>query len=181
HGLARLAEGSAKISGTEIILEGTAFHEKAAPDIQSQFDRALPEGFKGAARISARTVGSAVDAARCRQMFANVLSKARISFDADNATISADSIAAVDALAAAALRCKDLDIEISGHTEAGGVEEVNRDVSKRRAQAVIDYLTKAGADPLKLTAVGYGGAHPIAPSDSEDGRARNRRIEFLVK
>ena len=56
-----------------------------------------------------------------------------------------------------------------------------RTTSRRRAQAVVDYLARAGILAGRLTAVGYGESHPLAPNDSDEDRARNRRIEFDVK
>jgi OOP family OmpA-OmpF porin len=51
----------------------------------------------------------------------------------------------------------------------------------RRAAAVVDYLVSNGADPAHLTAVGYGETQPRATNDTDEGRARNRRIEFRVR
>ena len=72
-------------------------------------------------------------------------------------------------------------VEISGHTDSVGSDDTNIQLSQRRAEAVADYLVKAGISPEHLNAVGYGKTRPIASNDTEEGRAQNRRIEFDVK
>ena len=56
-----------------------------------------------------------------------------------------------------------------------------RMLSEKRAQAVVDYLVKAGLPPSRFTAVGYGSTQPVAGNDTDEGKAQNRRIEFLVR
>jgi OOP family OmpA-OmpF porin len=179
--LARLAEGRLALSGGEVSLEGAALYQKAVADIEERLAASMPRGFTSSARLFARTAGSPLDAARCQAGFAEILSRASLSFGPDDAAVSADSAPVADALAALVLRCQDRIIEVAAHTDSFGIAEVNRDVSKRRARAVVDHLVKAGADAFRVTAVGHGGEQPIAPNDSEDNRARNRRIEFVVK
>jgi outer membrane protein OmpA-like peptidoglycan-associated protein len=72
-------------------------------------------------------------------------------------------------------------IEIEGHTDAEGTDERNQRLSDRRARAVADFLTREGVEANRLSTVGYGATRPVADNDTEDGRARNRRIEFIVK
>ena len=72
-------------------------------------------------------------------------------------------------------------IEIEGHTDAEGTPERNARLADRRARAVADYLVKAGVEAGKLVAVGYGETRPVAPNDTPENRARNRRIEFTVR
>jgi OOP family OmpA-OmpF porin len=79
------------------------------------------------------------------------------------------------------LRCQTVPIEVAGFLDDDGSAELLRDRSKRRAALVVDKFVKAGADSFRVWATGYGGERPIAPNDSEENRARNRRIEFIVK
>ncbi|TXI71433.1 MAG: OmpA family protein [Cyclobacteriaceae bacterium] len=71
-------------------------------------------------------------------------------------------------------------VEIGGHTDNSGSDEYNMDLSKRRANAVRAMLVKGGADPDRITAVGYGKTKPLAPNDSRQGRSLNRRTEFII-
>jgi OOP family OmpA-OmpF porin len=69
---------------------------------------------------------------------------------------------------------------IIGHTDSTGNAEYNMGLSKRRAQAVADYLVSTGIEPGKLRITGRGKNDPIASNASEDGRAQNRRVDIIV-
>ncbi|NMM48620.1 OmpA family protein [Marinigracilibium pacificum] len=72
-------------------------------------------------------------------------------------------------------------VEIAGHTDNIGAAAYNKDLSKRRAMAVVNYLIDKGIDPSRLTSVGYGEERPMASNDDEsDGRELNRRVEFEI-
>ncbi|MEM7550007.1 MAG: OmpA family protein [Bacteroidota bacterium] len=72
--------------------------------------------------------------------------------------------------------------EIAGHTDNIGSKAYNKDLSLRRAQAVVNYLTEKGVPLTRLTAVGYGEERPLASNDDElDGRQLNRRVEFKIQ
>lgn len=71
-------------------------------------------------------------------------------------------------------------VEISGHTDDVGSAEANLALSKKRAQSVSDYLAKLGVAATRLVTKGLGESAPVAPNDSESGKAKNRRIEFKV-
>ncbi|EON93867.1 OmpA family protein [Marinobacter lipolyticus SM19] len=74
----------------------------------------------------------------------------------------------------------DMDVELAGHTDSVGSETYNQQLSQQRADAVRDYLIDLGVDPDQLTANGYGESSPIRSNDTEEGRERNRRVEFNV-
>jgi len=74
----------------------------------------------------------------------------------------------------------DIRVLITGHTDNAGDQAENQLLSEQRAQAVLDYLVAAGQDPDRFDIIGYGETQPIAPNDTELGRARNRRIEFTA-
>lgn len=71
-------------------------------------------------------------------------------------------------------------VEISGHTDNSGSQEYNLSLSEKRAQSVFDYLVAHGVDDARLKAKGYGASQPIADNGTEEGRQKNRRIEFKV-
>lgn len=73
----------------------------------------------------------------------------------------------------------DMDVEIHGFTDNTGNYNTNITLSQKRAEAVRRYLISRGIDPARLVAKGFGPANPIAPNNTKDGRARNRRIEFV--
>jgi outer membrane protein OmpA-like peptidoglycan-associated protein len=75
----------------------------------------------------------------------------------------------------------DATIVISGHTDSVGSDEDNRTLSQKRAQAVKDWLVDKGISADRMKVVGKGELEPMATNETEDGKAQNRRIEFLVE
>jgi OOP family OmpA-OmpF porin len=71
-------------------------------------------------------------------------------------------------------------MEIGGHTDSQGREEMNQQLSKQRADAILDALQSRRVLTGNLTTKGYGEERPIADNDTEDGREANRRIEFTL-
>ena len=101
-----------------------------------------------------------------------------IYFDTNSSELKPESTVELSKLAELIWRNPTLKVEISGHTDNVGSAEANLDLSKRRAQAVVDYLLSEGLNNTNIKAVGYGETKPMAPNDSEIGRALNRRIEL---
>lgn len=71
-------------------------------------------------------------------------------------------------------------LEIGGHSDNVGTQQINQPLSLRRAEAVRNYLIARGVNPDIVTAQGYADAKPVMSNDTEEGRFRNRRIEFTV-
>jgi OOP family OmpA-OmpF porin len=74
----------------------------------------------------------------------------------------------------------ELKIEVEGHTDSRGDDGYNKQLSQRRAEAVVAYLVKQGIDKARLTGRGFGEDRPIADNATEDGRAQNRRVVFAI-
>lgn len=74
----------------------------------------------------------------------------------------------------------ELKIEVSGHTDNIGTEASNQLLSQNRAKAVADYLIQRGISSTRISYKGYGSTKPITTNDTEDGRAKNRRVELKV-
>ncbi|MCS3904352.1 OOP family OmpA-OmpF porin [Methylohalomonas lacus] len=72
-------------------------------------------------------------------------------------------------------------VAITGHTDSTGSDAYNQDLSKRRAQSVHDYMVARGIDANRLRAYGRGEAEPIRTNQTGEGRAENRRVEFVVE
>lgn len=104
-----------------------------------------------------------------------------IYFDFDKATFTTEAYPELNKLLSMMQQNTNLSVEIGGHTDNYGSKEVNMRLSKRRAEAVKDYLVKKGIDSRRITAVGYGKSKPLASNDDEEeGRELNRRVEFKV-
>ena len=102
-----------------------------------------------------------------------------LHFHTDKDVLRAESQPTLDEMAKLLRANPQLRLQVVGHTDAQGNEAHNKDLSQRRSVAVIAALVKAGIDPRRLGTRGAGAAEPIAPNDSEAGRAKNRRVELV--
>jgi outer membrane protein OmpA-like peptidoglycan-associated protein len=104
-----------------------------------------------------------------------------VNFDTGKATIKPDSATTLDDAAAALKVAGDLKVEVGGHTDNVGAPEANQKLSQERARAVMAALVERGVKADRLTAQGYGQSSPIADNRTEEGRAKNRRVELVKK
>jgi OmpA-OmpF porin, OOP family len=179
--LSRLSTGTLVVSDREVRLSGDGLHDAAANEIRAGLGKDFPQGWQYKPEISVKPAAAPVDATVCQQLFADLLAKGRIRFESGKADIVLDSAGLLDRLIETALRCPSANIEIAGHTDAVGEENANQALSEKRAQAVTDYLVKAGMPADRFTAVGYGSTQPVAANDTDEGKAQNRRIDFVVR
>ena len=75
----------------------------------------------------------------------------------------------------------DLLLDIEGHTDSVGSSYINKQLSAKRASAIFNYLVSKGIDPNRIMTIGYGSEKPIADNSTEEGRAKNRRVEMKLK
>lgn len=122
-----------------------------------------------------------LDAAACQSALTATVALEKIQFRTASATVRLGSANVLDKLAGVMKRCPDVKVEVGGHTDNVGDDESNSALSQRRADAVVKYLTREGVAAGRLTGLGYGSKQPIASNDDDDGKAENRRIEFVVK
>ncbi|MDR2579902.1 MAG: OmpA family protein [Fibromonadaceae bacterium] len=73
------------------------------------------------------------------------------------------------------------EVTVEGHTDNVGTAEFNQRLSEQRANAVMQYLIERGINAERLEAVGYGFSRPVADNETDEGRARNRRVELVIK
>src|SRR5882672_8980273 len=179
--LSRLSTGTLVVSDREVKLSGDALYDAAATQVRAGPGKDFPQGFQYKAEISVKPAAAPVDGTVCQQLFSELLSKGSIRFEPARAVIDPDSAGLLDRLIETALRCPAAMIEIAGHTDTDGDDASNQALSEKRAQAVADYLVKAGLPPDRFTAVGYGSTQPVAGNNTDEGKAQNRRIEFLVR
>ncbi len=178
--LSRLSTGTLVVSDREVKLSGDAFYDAAAAQIRAGL-KDFPQGWQFKADISVKPASAPVDGTVCQQLFSDLLAKGKIRFESGRATIDPDSAGLLDRLIETALRCPSANIEIAGHTDADGEDGFNQALSEKRAQAVTDFLVKAGLPAERFTAMGYGSTQPVAGNDTDEGKAQNRRIDFVVR
>ena len=102
-----------------------------------------------------------------------------VTFGSGNATLTPNAKKVLDGVAEQLLANPKVKIEIQGHTDNQGKPEANRELSERRAKAVVGYLALKGVKTTRMTAVGYGQDVPIADNKNAEGRELNRRIEMI--
>jgi outer membrane protein OmpA-like peptidoglycan-associated protein len=105
----------------------------------------------------------------------------RVFFDFDKDTIKSISFELLDEVVKVLKVRTDLGkIRIEGHTDGVGSDEYNLDLSKRRARSVVIYLLEHGIEVGRLSYEGYGKRCPVDTNDTAEGRARNRRVDFVI-
>lgn len=102
-----------------------------------------------------------------------------ILFDTGKATIKPESTPLLNEVASLLKNDKSLKLSIEGHTDNVGDKRANVELSKRRAESVVKYLAGNGVDGKRLKSDGKGDSVPVADNRSEEGRAKNRRVELV--
>lgn len=107
--------------------------------------------------------------------------KDRVYFDTGKSTIQRRSFALLDQIATVLAQHPEIErLAVEGHTDNVGEPERNKQLSQERAQAVLDYLAGKGVEAARLKAEGFGQDRPVATNDTEEGRATNRRVDFVI-
>jgi len=126
--------------------------------------------------------GTRVDASGCAVVFEEgkrELVLEGVYFETAKAVLLPEPQAILDRVAASLAASPDLKVEVAGYTDSRGSRAGNVRLSQARAKAVADYLIGKGIAAGRLTAKGYGPDKPIGDNATEEGRARNRRVELL--
>jgi OOP family OmpA-OmpF porin len=106
----------------------------------------------------------------------------KIQFDYNSATIKPESHSLLDEVYDILVANPDIELlDIVGHTSAEGSDSTNLKLSKARAAAVKDYLVGKGIDAKRLDSDGKGEKEPIADNETEEGKEKNRRVEFKIE
>ncbi len=103
-----------------------------------------------------------------------------VLFGFNKSDLSADAMANLDKLVTVLNTYPDTDIEVQGHTDSKGTEEYNQTLSVKRATAVSDYLSTKEIAATRVTVKGFGETVPKYDNETDEGRAQNRRVEFLI-
>ncbi|CAN7499437.1 OmpA family protein [Phenylobacterium sp. LjRoot219] len=134
------------------------------------------------------TAGEALERAKAAHKLAEgkflyevVLSDDSVKFPVDRHALSPE---AEQRLAELVQRLKgenrNVYLEIQGYTDASGPEDYNEKLGEARAEAVRRYLSQQGVALNRMATISYGEASPVAPNDSQEGRAQNRRVSIVI-
>ena len=105
----------------------------------------------------------------------------KVYFDVDKDTIKAISFPVLDEVVSVMEEYPDITkVKVSGHTDSDGPDDYNLNLSTRRAASVMKYLTEKGIDADRLDSQGYGEGEPIDSNETDEGKAKNRRVEFNI-
>jgi len=109
------------------------------------------------------------------------VNESEILFETNSTTITLSSKAGLEAIIDLTANNENVVVEIAAHTDDVGQEKDNLILSKKRANAVRDYLISRGVLEQQLIAKGYGEVQPIVPNTSEENRSLNRRVEIIIR
>lgn len=168
--LKQISKGQLKIDGTQIDVKGEVHNEAQRQQLASDMANALNPTYtiRNGLRVSASEQG----------LLDQTLANRTIEFETGSATLTPQGKQILDQMAGALGKMTNRTVEIIGHTDNSGNRTSNIALSQARADAVKGYLITKGIAPQQLSTTGVGPDQPIASNDSNDGRARNRRIEF---
>lgn len=183
--LAGLERGSVTVSPDLIRLSGISGNQTASDIAAMQLAERLGAGANYALSIRydrrLDPLLALPSGEECVDRLNTVMGESLIGFEPSKSTIAGDPAPTLALLATAMSDCDEYRIEIGGHTDSQGSETFNAELSRKRAQAVLDAMTGAGIATKLMDAHGYGESQPIADNETEAGREANRRIEFRLK
>ena len=184
--LAEVHHGSLLIQPDFLSVRGTSGNEDASDVISRILSDKLGEAQNLEIDVS---YNEALDpladiptAQECIARIDLILEAQKITFEPGSTEIAGTAASVLDEIAEVFKTCRkvEMKVEISGHTDSQGREEMNAELSQKRADAVLAGLVERRVLSGRINAVGFGEAQPIADNDTEAGREANRRIEFRL-
>jgi outer membrane protein OmpA-like peptidoglycan-associated protein len=131
--------------------------------------------------LKEQTAGSGVDVTESDNGQAILVNLPEgVTFDVGSYTLKPQFRATLDKVAESLRQYPDSLIDVYGHTDSTGSDAFNQTLSENRARTVANYLTSQGVSPSRVRSQGYGETMPVADNTTEDGRARNRRVEIKI-
>jgi OOP family OmpA-OmpF porin len=116
----------------------------------------------------------------CIKKLDALLEKNKIRFEPGSDRVDLMGQELLDVIAKLLKTCQVMALEISGHTDSQGREEMNQSLSQSRATAVLQEIQRRRVSTSNFVARGYGESQPISKNDTQEGRETNRRIEFRL-
>ncbi|WP_227286886.1 MULTISPECIES: OmpA family protein [Paracoccaceae] len=182
--LAMLNNGSVTVEPGLVTVRGNTGSQNAVSDLSRLLSEKLGEAQNFEIDVTYQELldptANIPTAEECVERIRTLLSERKITFDPGSVEINEESGAILDRVAEILPDCRHARMEIGGHTDSQGRETMNLNLSQARADAVLNGLLARGVLISNLTAQGYGETQPIDTNETEEGRERNRRIEFRL-
>jgi OOP family OmpA-OmpF porin len=172
-GLTSVRRGSLHIEGRIVTIQGKVASAGMAETIAGELGRELPPGYTLRNQLQTEPADQVI--------LDRTLSNRVVEFQNGSAALTPAGRAIVDEMIAALKKLTPERMAIIGHTDNQGTPAANLHLSQARADAVKAYLVENGMAASGIRTAGMGAAQPVASNASEDGRRRNRRIEFRVE
>jgi OmpA-OmpF porin, OOP family len=182
--LSRLNEGTMTLEPEVLILRGRTGDAAMESELSRSLADALGQGAAFELRVSyleaLDPMAALPSPEECVARIDAIQADAKITFDPGSVEINESASAILDQIAAMLPDCRHVRMEIAGHTDSQGREEMNLNLSQSRVDAVLNGLLARNVLVSNLVAQGYGESQPVAPNDTEEGREQNRRITFRL-
>ena len=177
----QLAEGQTTLAREEAdsARRQTASALEAAAEAQVEADRIRKQAEAEVNRLE-QALGQIAETRRTALGLVMNLGSDYLKFEFDKAELRPEDRELLSRIAGILATSQDYTVSVNGHTDDVGTEEYNQKLSERRAEAVRDYLVKAGLPPGILSVTGHGKTRPLVPGASEQARAKNRRVELGI-
>ena len=104
-----------------------------------------------------------------------------IRFDVNKATLKPESMGVINEITTLMKDHPEISFSVEGHTDSDGDDALNQTLSEQRAATVVSTLKKMGIDESRMTSKGWGESNPLGPNATSEGKANNRRVEFVKK
>lgn len=161
------------IGGKTARILGAGIGGVAGGVVGAQMDQQIRE-------LEEATAGTGIEVSETPEGDGILVNLPDITFAVDSTAISPSFRTALDRVAQSMIQYPNSLVDVMGHTDSTGSDSYNLDLSRRRAEAVANYLVSRGVSRARLETVGYGEQHPIADNSTPEGRAQNRRVEIRI-
>ncbi len=183
--LNKMVSGSAEIRSNKLLVEGVVAEESDQAAIKQLLVELTPSDVIWGTEFEtqapeAREIALRMSPAQCNASVAEYMAGRQVQFRKSKTSLQDSAFEVIDGVLVILSRCPSAKVQIGGYTDSRGDPELNKRLSRERAETVRDYLIEKGINMARLDARGFGPQRPIATNKTARGRAENRRIEFRV-
>jgi len=182
--LAKLHHGALSVKQDTLELRGVTDRPEAKTEVTQLLSDKLGDSSRYALFVTydenLNKLANMPSPQECVDAINAILAEKQITFTPSSVKIEGEAVAVVQKIADAMKDCSEVPMEIGGHTDSQGRENMNQTLSQARAEAVMDSLLSHEVLTTFLSAKGYGETQPIADNGTDAGRQANRRIEFRL-